>query len=145
MTHTTGRTQRRIRRAASVAAPIMALAMAAGATAWACTDIMGQMTLSPTSGAPGTVVSTSAVGMKGAPSKYKLLFNKAPRVAAGKGCHSAIKVLLKPVKPDVTGAWSNVVVKIPSLAPLGVSQICGLETYPNPAQTGTTHETFTVT
>ena len=115
-----------------------------GAVGWACTQIMGVMTITPTSGTRGTVVNTTARGMKAYPAKYKLMFNDSARVAAGSGCHTAPIILKKDVRPNTAGTWSNVTVTVPATVPAGASQICALETYPTPANTGSSHQSFTV-
>ena len=114
-------------------------------TVFACTVIMGQLTLSPNGGTVGTLVTTSAGGLKAAPATYRLVFNDAARTAAGKSCMASAKVLKSSVPTDGSGSWSGVTVIIPARERVGVSQICGMENTPVKNQTATTHETFTVT
>lgn len=123
----------------------VALLLVAASASYACTEVMGVLEVSPTSGPGGTVITTGAVGMKRSPARYSLLFSDADRVTANQGCHTSSVVLVRRIRTNAKGAWSNVTATIPLDAPVGVSQICGLEKYPNPGNTGTTHQTFTVT
>lgn len=113
-------------------------------TAFACTIIMGTLTLSRTSGAKGTVITTSASGLK-AGGNYRLLFDTATRLAAGKDCMSSSLVLNRSVNADSAGSWSGVNVTVPAKVPRGVSQICGMENRPVKNATATQHDMFTVT
>lgn len=140
-----GTATKRPHRAVIVGAAVAAFVLSAGSVAWACTQIMGQMTITPTSGTPGTVITTSAVGLKASPAKYKLKFSDANRVAAGLGCHGTNIVIKKGIRTTSNGTWSGVNATIPPTAPLGLSEVCGLESYPTAGQTGTTHQAFTVT
>lgn len=120
-------------------------AVAVAGTAFACTIIMGQLTLAPTSGPIGSTVTTSASGLKVAPATYRLLFNSATRMSKNQNCMTSTKVLASSVATDGSGGWSNVTVTIPPKSPRGVSEICGMENTPVKNQTGTMHEVFTVT
>lgn len=139
-----GTATKRPHRAGVVAgAAVAAFVLSAASVAWACTQIIGQMTVTPDAGPAGTVVNARATGLKGTGAKYKMKFNDATRTAAEGGCHSAPIVLKKGIRTTAQGTF-DVNVTIPSNAPLGASQICGLETYPTPGNTGTAHITFTV-
>lgn len=114
--------------------------------AFACTSIMAQMTINPTSGAfgVGTVVNTSVTsGMKPGPAVYAIHLTKG-LTTAGADCMSFSGVItLKKVTPDASGGW-NVNVKIPATTTRGTHGICGMELSPAKGVTGTTHDTFTV-
>lgn len=126
---------------ASAGSVTVALAVAA-TTAFACTSIMGPLTFSPSSGPGGTVVMTSATGLKVAPAKYALHFGKT----ADSDCMAFTGVTtLATVATDSQGSWSNVKVKIPRSASLGAHNFCGMEVYPVKGSTGTAHMVFTVT
>ena len=130
--------------------PLAALAFALtvsvlAATVFACTGIMGPLTISPASGNAGTTITTSATGLKPSPATYKLVFEDSVSIAAGGSCSYQSPVVLVPTIPtDGQGSWNNVNATIPSNAPQGVSQVCGWEKYPVAGQTGTTHDTYTV-
>lgn len=112
--------------------------------AWACTAVMGQLALNPTSGKAGSTVKASATGLKVAPAKYRLVFINAKKVQNGIGCHDSDRqVIARGIETDSNGAFS-VSAQIPATAPRGTSKICGRESSPVRDQTATTHETFTV-
>lgn len=126
----------------------LATGLAVVSVAWACTVQMSQMTISPTSGYPGTSVSannsTASVPLKAA-AWYKLRFNNANRVSQTASCHSA-PYTMKTFQADATGRF-KVTAPIPSTyvdAPKGMSQICATETSPVSGATATTHQSFTV-
>ena len=110
--------------------------------AFACTEVMGPLTLTPTSGPGGTVVMTTASGLKVSPAQYALHLGKTSSsdCMAFKGVTT-----LKTVPTDASGGWSNVSVTIPRSTTLGTHGLCGMEVYPIKGQTGTMHDTFTVT
>ena len=110
--------------------------------AFACTEVMGPLTLTPTSGPGGTVVTTSASGLKIGPAQYALHLAKTTSgdCMAFKGVTT-----LATVTTDSGGGWSNVPVTIPRSTTLGTHLLCGMEVYPIKGQTGTTHDSFTVT
>ena len=105
-------------------------------TVFACTGIMGPLTLNPASGTPGTVVSTTATGLKPFPAKYDLFFGGTCMTFTGK--------LLKTITTNMQGGWTNVKVTIPKTAKLGSQALCGVEAYPQPGSTATAHDSFTV-
>lgn len=105
-------------------------------TVFACTGIMGPLTLNPASGPPGTVVSTTATGLKPFPAKYDLFFGGACMTFTGK--------LLKTIQTNAQGGWTNVKVTIPKRAKMGSQALCGVESYPSPGSTATSHDSFTV-
>ena len=110
--------------------------------ALACTEVMGPLTLTPTSGSGGTVVTTTVLGLKVGPAQYALHIAKT----TSGDCMSFRGVTtLKTVTTDASGGWSNVSVTIPRSTTLGTHSFCGMEVYPIKGQTGTTHESFTVT
>ena len=126
------------------AAAFVLTAVAGVATvAFACTDIMGPLTLTPTSGAAGTVVTTTANGLKGTPAKYELHFSTSAGSAYDCMSFTGVQVL-KTIRTNRAGGWTNVRVTIPSTASLGTHNFCGMEIYPTHGGTGTTHESFTV-
>ena len=112
--------------------------------AFACTAIMGALTISPTSGNAGSTISTSASGLKAAPAKYNLLFEDSVGVSSGGSCMGSPHVLVANIPTDTQGAWNGVIATIPSNAPQGVSEVCGMESYPVRGATGTTHDTYTI-
>ena len=116
-------------------------ALAGAATVFACTNVMGSLSISPTSGPAGTVVSTSASGLK-ANATYALHFAKA----TNGNCmsFSGVITVARPTA-NSSGAWSNVMATIPKKATMGVHGFCGMELSPIKGNTGTTHDTFTVT
>ena len=105
-------------------------------TVFACTGIMGPLTLNPASGLPGTVVSTTATGLKPFPAKYDLFFGGACMTFTGK--------LLKTITTNMQGGWTNVKVTIPKNAKMGSQALCAVEAYPSPGSTATSHDSFTV-
>ena len=123
------------------AASAAALAVG-GSFAYACTILMGPMTFNPGGGRPGTVIVTSASGLKSYPAKYALHF----AINGNSDCMSFTDVTtLKTVRTDASGAWANVKVTIPKSAALGLHAFCGMETYPNAGETGTEHYVLSVT
>lgn len=136
-----GASRRRGRLALLSAVPACLLALALASVAYACTTIMGSLTLTPTSGHAGTTISTTASGLKGN-ATYALHFAKN----VGANCMSFKGVLtLATITADSTGAWSNVMATIPSNATIGMHSTCGMELKPIKGSTGTQHDTFTVT
>lgn len=133
--------RRRGRLALLSVVPACLLAIAFASVAYACTTIMGSLTLTPTSGPAGMTISTTASGLK-ANATYALHFAKA----VGANCMSFKGVLtLATITADSTGAWSNVMAKIPSNATMGMHSTCGMEVTPIKGSTGTQHGIFTVT
>lgn len=102
----------------------------------ACTDIMGVMTLTPDSAPAGTVIHSSVTGLKPYPARYNIYF--------GGECMTFTGKLLKIVTPNAAGAWTNVKLKIPLSAKPGTYSLCGVESYPTPGQSATSHNSFTV-
>ena len=136
-----GASRRRGRLALLSAVPACLLALALASVAYACTTIMGSLTLTPTSGPAGTMISTTASGLK-AHATYALHFAKN----AGGNCMSFTGVItIGKVTADATGSWSNVMAMIPSNATIGMHSTCGMELKPIKGSTGTQHDTFTVT
>ncbi len=137
---------RRNRQRAGAFAVVVAGAMSVASVASACTAVMGQLVLSPTSGPAGSSITASATGLKVAPAKYRLIFISSKSLANGGGCHDGgSQTLVRTIKTDSKGSFFGIKAQIPSTAPQGVSQICGLEKYPVKNQTATTHQSFTVT
>ena len=129
--------------AVTLGAGTFALASIAGVAtvAFACTDIMGSLSLTPTSGPAGTSVSTSAAGLKPKPGKYELHF----AIGTSGDCMSFGGVtVLKTIRTDSVGGWTNVKVTIPSSATMGTHSFCGMEVYPVRGGSGTQHMSFTV-
>lgn len=124
------------RRLAAPAALAVAMGIATAAEVFACTATMGPLTFNPPSGPAGSVVLTTASGLKPYPARYDLYF--------GGECMTFTGKLVKVITPDLNGAWSNVAVTIPKKAKPGVHSFCGIEAYPNPGQTATSHSSFTV-
>ena len=122
--------------AAGAAAAAGGLAVAA-TQAFACSAVMGPLSFSPASGPPGTVVRTTASGLKPYPAKYDLFFDGTCMTFSGK--------LLKTITTTSTGGWTNVKVAIPKNAPIGVHALCGIEVAPNAGATDTSHNSWTVT
>lgn len=120
--------------AASVVALVSMLALAV--SAYACSGVMGNLVLNPSSGPPGTVVTTTATGLKPFPAKYDLFFGGACMTFTGK--------LLKTIQTNAQGGWTNVKVTVPKRAKMGSQALCGVESYPSPGSTATTHDSFTV-
>lgn len=136
-----GASRRRKRIALSAAVPACLLAIATTSVAYACTTIMGQLTLTPSSGHAGMTISTTANGLK-ANAMYALHFAKA----VGANCMSFTGVItLGKVTTDSTGAWNNLIATIPSNASMGMHSTCGMELRPVKGSTGTQHDIFTVT
>ena len=128
-------------------AGIAAGGLASGLLVWAaiavaaCTNIMGTLGITPTSGPGGTTITTSASGLvpKGV---YQIHFGKTP----GDSCMAFKSVLtLATITTDSSGGWNGVTAKIPNTAAVGVHSLCGMETKPVKGGSGTTHDTFTVT
>src|SRR5262249_26211064 len=112
------------------------------ATAVACTVVMGPLTLAPSAGPAGTVVMTTASGLKPSPAVYAIHFGKA----ASTDCMSFTGVLtLGKGPPDTSGNWTNVPITIPSGQKRGPHQVCAMELSPLKGGTGTVHDTFTLT
>ena len=122
-------------RATAVAAPAT-VAVLMATTVFACTGIMGPLTLNPASGKAGSIVYTTATGLKPFPAKYDLFF--------GGECMTFNGKLLKTITTNGSGGWTNVKVTIPKTAKLGSQALCGVEAYPSPGQTATSHDAFTV-
>ena len=122
-------------RVAGVGAPATAAVLLA-TTVFACTGIMGPLTLNPSSGKAGSIVYTTATGLKPFPAKYDLFF--------GGSCMTFTGKLLKSITTNGAGGWTNVKVTIPKAATLGSLSLCGVEAYPSPGQTATDHDSFTV-
>ena len=121
--------------------------LAGGALVWAamltfgCTNIMGSLTITPTSGSAGTMISTTASGLK-ANATYQLHFAKS----TSSNCMSFKGVLtLATITASSMGAWNSVTAVIPSRASMGVHSTCGMEITPLKGGSGTQHDTFTVT
>ena len=119
---------------AAVAAAALGLV---GTEAFACSAVMGPLSFNPPSGPPGTVVLTTASGLKPYPAKYDLFW-------AGE-CMTFTGKLLKTITTNSQGGWTNVKVTIPKNAPLGQHSLCGIEAYPSAGSTATTHAAWTVT
>lgn len=109
---------------------------AVASTAFACSSIMGQMTLTPDSGKPGTVVLSTATALKPYPAKYEIFFGGTCMTFTGK--------LLKTITTNSHGGWTNVKLTIPKTAKLGSQSLCGVEAYPVAGQSATSHNSFTV-
>lgn len=108
--------------------------------AFACTNIMGTLTISPTSGPVGTRITTSAGGLV-ANATYAMHFAKS----TSGSCMSFKGVLtIGTVTASGSGTWSGVTFAIPS-ASMGTHSICGMETRPVKGGSGTQHDTFTIT
>lgn len=122
--------------------PAAAIAALAGAaTVFACTNVMGSLTITPTSGPAGTVVTTSVSGLK-PNATYALHFAKA----TNGNCMSFSGVTtVARATANSSGGWSSVMATIPNKATIGVHGFCGMELSPIKGNTGTTHDTFTVT
>ena len=116
---------------------LLTAALVATATlAFACTQIMGPLTLNPPSGPAGTVVSTTATGLKPFPAMYDLFFGGTCMTFTGK--------LLKTIPTNGQGGWTNVKVTIPKKTKPGSYSLCGVELHPSPGGTATDHDSFTV-
>lgn len=116
-------------------------AIASATTVLACTAVMGPLTITPTSGAAGTQITTSATGVK-AGATYAMHFTKT---SSGDCMSFAGVITMKKVTADGSGTWTGVKMTIPSTAKMGTHGVCGIETAPVKGATGTTHDTFTVT
>lgn len=121
--------------------------LASGLLVWAaiavaaCTNIMGSLGITPTSGPGGTTVITGANGLV-PKATYALHFGKT----SGTSCMSFSGVInLQTITADASGGWTNVSVTIPRTASMGVHSLCGMELKPVKGGSGTTHDTFTVT
>jgi hypothetical protein len=120
----------------------LAAALMAASVAFACTATMGPLTISPTQGKPGTVITASATGLKPL-AYYNLNFNNATRLSSGRSCHTAPTVM-RTVQASSTGAFSGVKATIPTNAPKGNSQVCAVESSPVAGATASSHELFVV-
>ena len=105
--------------------------------AFACSNVMGPLSFSTSSGPAGTVVYTSATGLKAYPARYDLFF--------GGECMTFTGTLLKTITTNRMGAWTNVKVTVPVSSAPGTYALCGVEAYPMKGMTATTHNTWTVT
>ena len=130
------RAPRRLVRRALVASTATVATVATATTVFACTGTMGGLTFTPTSGLPGTIVSTTATGLKPFPAQYDLFFGGTCMTFSGK--------LLKTISTNSTGGWTNEKVMIPKRVKVGSYGLCGVEAYPNAGATATTHNSFTV-
>ena len=130
------RQRRAITKAGLLSVPLMTALLLTASLAFACTQIMGPLTLNPGSGPPGTVVSTSATGLKPFPARYDLFYGGTCMTFTGK--------LLKTITTNPSGGWINVKVTIPKRTARGQHSLCGVEAYPNAAQSATSHDDFTV-
>lgn len=134
---------------AAVAGTVTTALVVLAAVAFACTSIMAPLTISPTGGAYGkaTVVNTQVTanpGVKAGPAKYALHVTKG-LTTLGADCMAFKGVLtLATITPDSHGDW-NVNVTVPGTLKKGPHGICGIEVSPVKGQTGTEHDTFTVT
>ncbi|MGH2704867.1 MAG: hypothetical protein ACRDJ4_07185 [Actinomycetota bacterium] len=110
--------------------------------AWACTAVMGTMTLSPNSGKPGTSFTATASGLRVAnpAATYTIRWNDVQRTKQGKSCHSSNVILASSV-PAPNGSFT-VQLQVPSPTQRGKSKVCGLDDGDN--SVGTQHKTFTV-
>ena len=136
-----GASRRRGRIALLQAVPVCVLAIVFASIAYACTTIMGQLTLTPGWGHAGMTISTTANGLK-AKATYALHFAKV----VGANCMSFTGVMtIGKVTTDSTGAWNNLMATIPSNASMGMHSTCGMEIKPVKGDTGTQHDIFTVT
>ena len=105
--------------------------------AFACSAVMGPLTFNPPSGKAGTVVLTTATGLKAFPAKYDLFWDGECMQFSGK--------LLKTITTNSKGGWTNVKVTIPKNATLGSHSLCGVEAWPSAGSTATSHSAWTVT
>lgn len=129
-----------------IPAPMRLAAGATGAAAalavvatevFACSAVMGPVSFNPPSGPPGTVIFSTATGLKPYPAKYDMFFDGACMTFSGK--------LLKMITTNSHGGWTNVKLVIPKNAPMGQHSLCGIEAYPNAGSTATSHASWTVT
>ena len=132
----------RVLRFVLIAGSPMAALVVISTIAFACTSVMGPLSFSPTSGPSGTVIMTSAQGLKVAPAQYALHFAKA----SGADCMSFKGVVtMATIATSPTGTWSNVSMRIPAKSSLGTHAVCAMEVTPVKGATGSDHDTFTVT
>lgn len=108
--------------------------------AFACTAVMGPLTITPSSGHAGTTIVTSAQGLKPG-ATYALHVTNSVN---GDCMNFQGVTTIGKIKTNGSGAWSNVSSVIPSKASMGTHGVCGMELTPVKGQTGTAHETFTV-
>lgn len=126
----------------AVVALVLMATIGISTVAFACTQVMGALTITPASGKAGTVITTSAAGLKVFPAQYAMHFTKG----VGGDCMSfAGVVTMTKITANSQGGWSNVPMTIPASAKQGVHGVCGMELYPIKGATATTHDTFTVT
>lgn len=126
----------------AAAASLLGVVLLSTVPAFACTQVMGSLTITPAYGHAGSTVTTSAKGLKPYPAKYAIHFGNT----SSDSCMSSTGVtILKTIATNRTGQWTNVPVVIPPASQLGTHEMCGLEKSPQPGGTGTTHDTFTVT
>ena len=118
------------------AASALAVVMT-GSVAFACSNVMGPVSFSPPSGPPGSVIYSTATGLKPYPARYDMFFDGACMTFSGK--------LLKVITTNSHGGWTNVKLTIPKNAPMGQHSLCGIEQYPNAGSTATSHAAWTVT
>ena len=134
------RTGIRIARGGVAASGVIAV-VASASIAYACTEVMGPLLMAPMSGHAGSTVLTTASGLKPYPARYAIHFGNT----SSDDCMSSTGVtILKTIKTNRRGGWSNVPVTIPAMARMGDHGICGMETSPVAGMTGTVHDTFTV-
>jgi hypothetical protein len=133
------------RRCLLLAALAMAGALCLASTAWACTSVMGNLTITPSSGNRGTAITANATALKAYPAKYRLRFaNPVEPTGNCMATDTTATTLVKGIRTTSSGSFSNVRATIPSAATRGQHEICAMETYPVPNQTGTQHMIFTV-
>ena len=125
-----------IRLVAGTAAAAAAAAVVA-TEAFACSAVMGPVSFSPPSGPPGSVILSTATGLKPYPAKYDMFFDGRCMTFTGK--------LLKVITTNSSGGWTNVKLTIPKNATMGQHSLCGVEAYPNAGSTDTSHASWTVT
>lgn len=124
-----------VRWAAGAAGAAAALVVAT--EAFACSAVMGPVSFNPPSGPPGSVILSTATGLKPYPAKYDMFFDGVCMQFNGK--------LLKTITTNSRGGWTNVKLKIPGSATLGTHSLCGVEAYPSAGSTATSHASWTVT
>lgn len=122
-----------------VAAGVVSVA----STAFACTQFMfGSLTLNPTSGPRGTVVTAKGSGLSdGASTTYTLRLADSVQLASGIGCHDSPKVLAAGV-PTIAGAFKVKVTIPPKPTAKGKAKVCGTDD--QNGLWGTFHKTFTI-
>lgn len=118
-----------------------ALLVSATSVAFACTAIMGPLTMSPTSGPAGSTITTSAAGLK-AKAKYALQY---ANTTSGDCMSFSDVTIIKKVTTDGAGNWSGVTATIPAHTTMGTHGVCAMEISPVKGMTGTTHDSFTIT